>query len=110
MTDDDLWALERGFWLGGPEAYGDALHPACLMAFPDPAGLMAGPAIVESLKHGPRWTDVAMDDRRLARPSADVAVLAYTATGRREGAEPYQAYCMSTYVAGRLVQHQHTPR
>ena len=40
-------------------------------------------------------------------------VLAYRACGRREGAEPYQAWCSSSYrlVDGRwrLFQHQQTP-
>lgn len=41
------------------------------------------------------------------------AVLAYRATARREGEEPYTALCMSVYedrdIGWRIVAHQQTP-
>lgn len=110
MTDIDLWATEQSLWVGGAEAYDAVLDFGCLMAFPSPAGIMVGPVIAESLRHAPRWEGVIMEQRHLERPAEDVAVLAYAAFARREGAEPYRAYCTSTYVRGRLVQHQQTPR
>lgn len=113
MNDETLWLLEEQFWTGGEDHYLEALDPECVMAFPAPAGILAGPGIIESLQGAPRWSSVAMSDRHLLRPSSDIVVLAYRAEGRREGAPPYQAYCMSGYRhAGegwRLFQHQQTP-
>jgi hypothetical protein len=109
MTDE-LWTTERRLWLEGAEAFAAVLDPGCLMVFPDPVGVLAGRAILDSLEGAPRWAEVTMDARRLARPGADTVVLVYYATGHRDGAEPYRAWCSSTYVRGRLVQHQQTPR
>lgn len=113
MHNDELWELERRFWLGGVETYETHMDPQCLMAFPAPAGLLAGPAIVEALRQAPRWAQVELSDQRLARPAPDMAVLAYRARGSRGDGDVYQAYCTSTYRrAGgtwRLAQHQQTP-
>ena len=47
MEAEAAWALEERFWTGGAAHYAAALHPDCVMAFPPPAGLLAGPAIAE---------------------------------------------------------------
>lgn len=111
--DGALWAIEEGFWTGGEATYRNIIDPDCIMAFPAPAGLLAGPAIAESLAGAPCWTRVEMTERHLAQPGPHMAVLGYRARGIREGAEPYEAFCTSSYrsVAGawRLVQHQQTP-
>ncbi len=108
---DLLWDLERRLWLDGEPRYRAALDPACMMTFG--FGVLAGEAIMESLEAAPRWTSVDMAERRLTRPGDDLAVLAYRATGRREGEPPYEAWCSSTYRRDgprwRLVQHQQTP-
>jgi len=113
MRDDDLWAVERRLWLDDLDAYAAILDPACVMAFPPPAGLMGGAEIAESLTGAPRWADVEMAERRLAQAANDIAVLAYRAAARRAGSGPYHAYCTSTYRRDggtwRLIQHQQTP-
>ncbi len=115
MTDDEAWATERAFWTGGADHWRDALDPACVMAFPAPAGIVAGGAeIVRSLADAPRWSSVRMAEARISRPAADLLVLAYRAEGRRGEGAAYHAYCTSTYHRSgdgrwRLVQHQQTP-
>lgn len=113
MTDDDAWRMEERFWTGGTGQYREALDPRCVMAFPAPAGIIAGADIVRSLANAPRWSSVDMADKHLERLGADLMVLAYKAHGRREGAAAYEAYCTSTYRRDadrwRLVQHQQTP-
>jgi hypothetical protein len=113
MTDEEAWRTERAFWTGGADHYRDAIDPACVMAFPAPAGIIAGPEIVPSLAGAPRWSSVGMTDTRVSRPASDLLVLAYRAEGTREGASPYHVYCTSTYCLSdgrwRLVQHQQTP-
>ena len=111
--EHDLWAMERSLWLGGPDVYRRVLDPACLAALPGVGILPASAAILKSLEEAPRWDEVEMGDRQLARPADDIAVLAYSAVGRRTGAEPYRTLCTSTYrrdgARWRLVQHQQTP-
>lgn len=112
LIGDALWLIEERFWTAA-DAPRDTLDPGCIMAFPAPTGLLAGPGIADSLSGAPRWTRVEMTERRLAQPAPDVAVLAYRARGVREGAAPYEAFCTSTYRvsagAWRLIQHQQTP-
>lgn len=112
--DDALWSLEERFWTGGEDHYARTLDAECVMAFPPPAGILAGGRrIAESLKGAPRWSSIAMSERHVSRPTSDVGILAYKARGERDGAAPYEAYCTSTYRRDgdgwRLVQHQQTP-
>lgn len=106
-----LWDLERRFWLAGSEHYRQVMDPACVMVFP--MGVLAGDEILPSLESAPRWAEVEMAERRLSRPADELAVLAYRASGRREGAAAYEAWCSSTYrrqgSGWRLIQHQQTP-
>ena len=113
MTHDEAWRAEERFWFGGAEHFRQALDPACVMAFPAPAGIMQGAGIAESLAGAPRWSSLDMTERHVARPAPDLLVLAYKARGFRDGVVPYLAYCTSTYRRDgggwRLVQHQQTP-
>ena len=113
MTDEDAWRVEERFWTGGADHYREALDPACVMAFPSPAGIIKGPEVVQSLAGAPRWSSVTMTETHAGRPSDNLLVLAYKARGRRDGTAPYDAYCTSTYrkvgARWRLVQHQQTP-
>lgn len=108
---DHLWELERGFWLKGADHYRLALDPSCVMVFP--MGAVQGEAILAAVQAAPRWALVQMAERQTGRPSNDLAVLAYRATGHREGPAPYEAWCSSTYRRDgprwRLIQHQQTP-
>jgi hypothetical protein len=83
-----------------------------LMVFPPPAGILKDEAIVDGLRQGPRWRSVEMTETA-ETTAGDAVVLAYRAVGQRDGAEPYTAYCSSTYVRGedgwKLLGHQQTP-
>ena len=111
MNDEQAWALEERFWLEGSSVYDGLLDPACLMAFPG-MGVMRAADILDSLKNAPRWASVDMTNRTVSRAGTAVIVLGYSAEGRREGAEPYRAFCTSTYWSDggtwKLVQHQQT--
>ena len=73
-----------------------------LVATPQP-----GEQIVEGLRQAPRWSSGEFRDNT-------TVVLAYSVTGRRDGKDPYEAFCASTYVQneGRwvLLAHQQTPK
>ncbi|WP_375691574.1 nuclear transport factor 2 family protein [Pseudooceanicola sp. LIPI14-2-Ac024] len=112
MTDDDdIWTAEELLWTGGTDAFRNRLAPACLMAFPG-IGALEGEAILDSLKDAPRWQTVEMAGRHRVETDG-IAVLAYTATGLRDGDAPYTALCTSTWVSTpdgwRLAQHQQAP-
>ncbi len=112
MTHDPaIWETEESFWTAGVAAYEARMHPDCVMAFPG-MGLLHGEAILDTLKHAPRWDSVTMSDRQIASDGS-VLVLAYKAEGQRDDAEMYRCVCTSTYAetdkGWRLIQHQQTP-
>lgn len=112
MDISKLWEMEKEFWLSGPDFYGSSMAPDARMVFPPPVGILAGEEIVEGLKQGPRWQSVDFDEK--TETSLGVAaVLAYKATGNKDGEDPYIALCASTYVKSGgnwvLLAHQQTP-
>ena len=113
MDDEKVWAMEESLWTGDAGHMGAIVDPACLMVFPDPAGIMAAEAALEGLKSAPRWDKVMMTGRQIARPGDGLLILAYKAVGTRSAAADYTALCSSTYRRDgerwRLVQHQQTP-
>ncbi|MAC79387.1 MAG: hypothetical protein CML66_15155 [Rhodobacteraceae bacterium] len=112
MAFDEHWTTERHFWLDGPEFHHSHMAEAACMVLPAPVGILSGSAITETLTGAPRWAEVDFQDQA-ETVSADTVVLAYKATGQREGSDPYTAYCSSTYVRGKggweLLSHQQTP-
>jgi len=113
MTDDEAWKVEVELWTGGMSHYRRHVDPHCLMAFPEPAGIMDFEAILKALDDLPRWSSVKLGGKRLERPAKDALVLAYRVEGLRTGEPAYRAVCTSTYRHGeegwRLVQHHQTP-
>jgi hypothetical protein len=113
ISDDQIWRAEEQFWTGDEIRWRTMLDPQCVMGFPAPAGIMSGAAIVTSLAEAPRWSSVDMNERHIARPEPDLVVIGYRARGRRADAEPYTAYCTSSYRATtsgwKLFQHHQTP-
>ena len=111
MTDAEFWQVERELWTGGPEAFRRWMAAECLMVFPDPTGILTGPAAIEAIGGAPRWQRVGFAGGLLRR-TGEAAVLAYRAEATRPGGEAWRALCSSTYarLAGAwwLVQHQQT--
>jgi len=111
ITDEALWAAEKRLWLEGAESYDTLVAPDSLMVFPG-IGAMDGASALRALAEAPRWSRADFADKRIARFGKQVAVLAYTATGRREGAGEYHCHCTSTHCsaddAWQLIQHQQT--
>jgi len=113
MTDAEFWEVERSLWLKGAEAFRAWVAPDCVMVFPEPAGILSGEGIVDSVARAPRWQRIAISGPVLRRTGTAAVVLTYRAEAHRGGGEPHRALCSSAYVhdAGDwwLVQHQQTP-
>lgn len=112
MFDEEIWKLETGFWLDGPRFYDEHMISNAQMVFPAPVGILKGEEILDGLKAAPRWASVEMEEKSELL-SEGTLVLAYRATGKREGEAPYVAFCSSTYVhrgeVWKLISHQQTP-
>lgn len=111
MHDEEAWALEERFWLGGAAVFEQMLDNGCVMAFPG-MGVIRRAEILKGLAGAPRWLSVGMSERVIGR-AGSVIVLGYRAEARRKDQPVYRCLCTSTYrmdgAAWRLVQHQQTP-
>jgi hypothetical protein len=109
---ETIWQMEEQLWTGCRERLSAAMSGLCVMAFPEPVGMMLGAQLQQRTEHVPRWDLVAMTDQTTASPASGVIVLAYRAEGRRRGSAPYRALCTSTYARKNddwnLVQHHQT--
>lgn len=113
MNLKKLWEMEEGFWLDGPEFYENSMASNARMVFPAPVGILAGQEIIDGLRQAPRWNSVDFH-HQTETELGDTAVLAYEASGQRDGEEEYRSLCASTYVRSDgkwyLLCHQQTPR
>jgi hypothetical protein len=114
LSDAAVWDLEARFWSGDDAFYDAWLAAGALMVFPDPTGILDRAAIVASIRGGPRWTQVHMTERRVARPNAGVVLVAYRFEARMDdGDDAYRGWASSSYArsagAWSLAFHQQTP-
>ncbi len=114
MNDDRVWEFETSLWTADAARYREAIDPECLMVVPQPPFVLSGEQAVAAVSATPRWTTVAMREQKIARPQEGLIVVAYAVRAEREGTDPYDAYCTSTYrrmehEVWRVVQHQQTP-
>lgn len=112
FSDDDIWSLEKRFWLDGEPAYREHMAQSAVMLFPEPAGILIGEAILSSLADAPRWSSIDLHERQLIRVGDAMLVTAYRAEAKR-GTESYRAICSSSYAMidgeWNIVHHQQTP-
>ena len=112
MDEKTIWGYEESFWLDGTKFYEARMRADAQMVFPAPVGILKGEQILDGLRSAPRWESVEMTGKTV-RQVEETLVLAYHATGRRRGSDPYTAFCSSTYVHGndgwKLLSHQQTP-
>ena len=114
---DELFAIEEGFWLQGRDHFLEHVDERCLLAFPQ-AGEMHGVrtreevAATASTQPG-RWRDLKVSDRHLLRLADGAVVISYRADVLRFDGEPYAAMVSSAYVqrdgGWKLAFHQHSP-
>jgi len=114
MDDDRVWSFEESLWTGDAEHYRACIDDECLMVLPAPPFVMTGQQAIEAVANTPRWSKVVLSQRQIMRPQEGLIVVAYHARAEREGTQPYEAHCTSTYrrlshEEWRVVQHQQTP-
>ena len=112
MPDQDLWEIERRFWLDGADVCRRSMTGDAAMVLSPPAGVVKADSVLETIEAGPRWDDVDIEALHEAE-RAGTAVLVYKATGRRSASPTYVAYCSSVYVRDegewKMLSHQQTP-
>lgn len=113
---DDIFALEKGFWLAGEDHFRVHLDSECLMILPQAGqmqGIFARDYIAASASFPDRWRDLQMTARHLLSPTVGNALISYRADVTRGDGTPYAALIGSAYVrrddGWKLVFHQHSP-
>lgn len=111
MDIDQIWELERRFWLEGVSVYDAHLHRDACMIFPG-MGILDRAAVLDSLSDAPRWTHIDMCGRQVV-DAGEVIFIAYVAIARRGDSQPYRGFCGSTYIRKGsepiMIAHQQTP-
>ena len=103
-------AIERELAAGDGDTYEKFLREDAVVIVPGATLDKVG--CVAAMDQSPGWDDFDFEAERLVEVAANVVVLSYRFTGRREG-ERYVAQLSSLYEGGpdgwRLVLHQQTP-
>jgi hypothetical protein len=114
--EDDLFAIEQGFWLDGQAYFQEHLDTRCLLAFPQAGemhGVQSRETVAATATASNRWRDLRMEHRQLLQPVDDVAVISYRADVLRADGQPYAALVSSAYAkraeGWKLAFHQHSP-
>lgn len=113
---DDLFAIEQGFWLDGEDFFLAHVDEQCLLAFPQMGefhGVFPRERVAATATQENRWRDLEMHDRSLLELGTDAAVISYRAEVTRHDGEPYPALVSSAYRrrddGWKLAFHQHSP-
>ncbi len=126
--EDELFAIEEGFWSGGEEGRsplppGQAgcglflahVDERCLIAFPqmpDFQGVHSREEVAATARQPNRWRGLKISNRSMVQPAEGVAILSYRADVTRADGEPYSALIGSGYVkrgdGWKLCFHQHS--
>jgi hypothetical protein len=119
MDDQRVWAFEESLWTASPEHYAESIDDQCLMVLPAMPFVFTGAQSIGAVSGTPRWEQVELTERQVARPQEGLIVVAYKAKAR-QGDRHYVAYCTSTYRhlpnadgertedRWQVVQHQQT--
>ncbi len=106
MDDDRVWSFEKSLWEGGADRYRELVDDECLMALPHPPYVLGGAQAIEAVADTPRWTDVVIEDGRIARPQEGLIVIAYgvKASPRRRDLRGALHLDLSSPVARRMAR------
>lgn len=114
--EEELFELEKGFWMNGKDHFLAQLDEECLLAFPQMGemhGVHSRETIAATATMPGRWKELEVSNRHLLQPAEDFAIISYRADVKRADDVPYSALIGSAYVrrgnGWKLVFHQHSP-
>ena len=107
---DDLMEMEERFWLEGGDFFDDNAADDTIWVLPKAHGILDHAKARELIDAEGRWDRVEFGETR-STEMGDVTVLAYEATGYKDGEEAevvYKAQCTTVYKGRKLVHHHQT--
>lgn len=111
MGDDDLMEMERRFWLEGGDFFDQHADEETIWVLPKAQGLLGHEEARALIDREGRWDRVEFGETRRNDWGDGVTVIAYEATGTKDGAEGevvYRAQCTTIYRGKTLVHHHQT--
>ena len=98
---DELLRLEHAGWRAlcdgtASSFYGDLMSDDALMVLAN-GDVMTRDEVVHALAGSPAWSSYSIDAPRIVAVSAEVAVLVYVGTARRDGGRPFVGAMSSVY-------------
>jgi ketosteroid isomerase-like protein len=109
--EQDLLAIDRNFWTGGPEAYLTHCDDQCLVVFSEMAKVMSKEDIAKTAEAG-RWGDINLAPKGFMQLSDQSAIVSYECSAKRKDGQPYRALISSGYVrradGWKMAFHQQT--
>jgi hypothetical protein len=109
---DELIAIDTGFWTGGEDHFLAHLDESCMLVFAQMRGLYSRAQVAASARDPKRWRDLRITAAALHQPSPDLAFLSYDARAERGTGGAYHALIGSAYVrretGWKLTFHQHS--
>lgn len=114
--EEQLFEIERGFWIEEEDYFLAHLDEHCLLAFPQSGemhGLFSREKVASTATGANRWRDLRMSDRHLLKLAEDVAIISYRADVTKADGVAYSALIGSAYArrssVWMLASHQHSP-
>jgi hypothetical protein len=111
--ENELLAIEKSLWTGGPDSYRRHLDADCLVAFTEMTGVSSRDQIAGTVSGAERWRELQTEVEGIVRPTPEVALLTYRASAVRGEGERYRALVSSGYVrrsdGWKLMFHQQAP-
>ena len=111
--EQDLLAIEQGFWTEGGEYYRDHVDDECLVAFAEMAGVHSNEEIAGMNPGAGNWTGAKMQEKGLIELSDNSVILTYEVDATKKDGSPHHALCSTGYVKRdgewKMAFHQQTP-
>ena len=107
---DDLMEIEEQFWLQGGDFFDEHAADETIWVLPKAHGILDHAKARELIDAEGRWDRVEFGETR-STELGDVTVLAYEATGYKDGDDGevvYRAQCTTVYEGRKLVHHHQT--
>jgi hypothetical protein len=109
--EQDLLAIDKNFWTGGPEAYLAHCDDRCLVVFSEMAKVRSKEDIAKTAEAG-RWGDINLTPKGFMQLSDQSAIVSYECSAKRKGGQPYRALISSGYIrrpdGWKMAFHQQT--
>jgi len=95
---DELFAIERGFWERGAPHFREYMDDQCLISFADFAGVRKNADIAAMAQDAPSWSDIDLDARGFLHPTPEFALINYEIGATRTGGDRHRAIVTTGYV------------